>query len=117
MEHKVTKRILRELQRISPEKILGAKYLTSETCKYLEGYAIIKGVQDSPYEGGFYIIKFTFPSTDTDHHLTPGSHYYPFVPPKCKYLTVCPHRQNPNLYENGKVCLSLINTWNTEDNR
>jgi len=110
MEHKVTKRISRELQRISPEKILRAKYLTSKN--FLEGYAIIKGAPDSPYEGGFYIIKFSFPNPSDQS----GKHY-PFVPPICKYLTNCPHRQNPNLYENGKVCLSLINTWNTEDNR
>ena len=53
--------------------------------------------------------------------LTPGSFEfdiwvppeYPAVPPKCKLVTTGRGRVrfNANLYQNGKVCLSLLGTW------
>jgi hypothetical protein len=40
---------------------------------------------------------------------------YPFEPPQATYLTNDGRtRFNPNLYKNGKVCLSLLNTWQGE---
>lgn len=58
------------------------------------------GPEDSPYENGFYFFEFTFPND------------YPFNPPNVKYETRDGNiRFNPNLYTCGKVCLSLINTW------
>jgi ubiquitin-protein ligase len=58
------------------------------------------GPEDTPYENGFYFFQFTFPNN------------YPFEPPKVKYMTQDGNvRFNPNLYTCGKVCLSLINTW------
>jgi ubiquitin-protein ligase len=37
---------------------------------------------------------------------------YPFSPPKVKFYTYDGHtRFNPNLYINGHVCLSILNTW------
>ena len=34
------------------------------------------------------------------------------VPPKIKFITTTGHeRLNPNLYKNGKLCLSILNTW------
>lgn len=37
---------------------------------------------------------------------------YPFQPPKVKHLTTDGvFRTNPNLYANGKVCLSILGTW------
>jgi len=63
------------------------------------GYALIIGPTDTPYENGFYCIKMKYPDQ------------YPFVPPECTFLTLSGIRQSPNLYENGKVCLSVIGTW------
>lgn len=63
-------------------------------------YIMIIGPEDTPYENGFYFFKFTFPNT------------YPFQPPAVKFQTLDGNiRFNPNLYTCGKVCLSLINTW------
>lgn len=68
-----------------------------------KGYALILGNMDTPYCHGNYLFEFTFPDN------------YPFEPPKLKFLTSDGSmRFHPNLYVNGKVCLSIINTWNGE---
>ena len=68
------------------------------------------GNEDTPYEYGYYLFELTYPDN------------YPMVPPKMKYYTqgcfnnpkakLFNVRFNPNLYTNGKVCLSMLNTWN-----
>lgn len=54
----------------------------------------------SAYDGGFFIFEVDFPEN------------FPMEPPKVtfnpKQNTV---RFHPNYYQNGKVCLSIINTW------
>jgi ubiquitin-protein ligase len=70
----------------------------------LKGHATIIGPSDTIYEYGIYEFDFEFP---TD---------YPFSPPKLKYLTNDKNstRFHPNLYRSGKVCISILNTWNGE---
>lgn len=62
------------------------------------------GPKDTPFEGGFFYFVMD---------LTP----FPFDCPKIKFLT--PDRPNlrlhPNLYANGKVCLSILGTWGKKD--
>jgi ubiquitin-conjugating enzyme E2 Z len=66
----------------------------------LKGYALIIGPEETPYFGGFYLFEFIFPTN------------YPFSPPKVNFLTNNGEiRFNPNLYKNGKVCVSILNTW------
>jgi len=68
-----------------------------------KGYAMIIGPPESPYEDGFYFFEFKFPKD------------YPFRPPAVKYCTNDgTTRFNPNLYRNGKVCISILNTWKGE---
>ena len=56
--------------------------------------------KDSPYRGGFYFFDITYPSN------------YPLAPPKVIFCTQGNNvRFNPNLYVDGKVCLSILNTW------
>ena len=59
---------------------------------------------DSPYMGGIYEFDIEFPPT------------YPSVPPLVTFKTTAGGRVrfNPNLYESGKVCLSLLGTWSGE---
>lgn len=65
-----------------------------------EAYAMIIGPDDSPYEGGFYFFHVNFKDS------------YPFDPPHFKSLTQGGRvRFNPNLYVEGKVCLSILGTW------
>lgn len=67
------------------------------------GYAVIMGPEGTPYDGGAFCFEVRFPAN------------YPFEPPVFKYLTNDGRtRFNPNLYTNGKVCLSLLNTWHGE---
>lgn len=67
------------------------------------GYAMIIGPTETPYKHGFYFFNFTFPET------------YPFDPPKLEFMTGDGKtRFNPNLYRQGKVCLSILNTWSGE---
>ena len=69
----------------------------------LKGYAMIVGPSDTPYYGGYYFFLFNFPTN------------YPHSPPKVTYYTNDGlTRFNPNLYKNGKVCLSVLNTWRGE---
>jgi ubiquitin-protein ligase len=68
-----------------------------------KGHFMLLGVENSPYFGGFYFFEHLFPDN------------YPFSPPVWKFLTNDGRtRFNPNLYQingNGKVCLSILNTW------
>lgn len=58
----------------------------------------------SPYVGGFFVFEFTFPED------------FPLNPPKIVFHPQHNYfRLHPNYYTNGKVCLSVINTWGGQD--
>lgn len=62
--------------------------------------ALIVGPRDTPYDGGFFFFKLKF------------SDVHPQKPPTAKLQTLAHNvRFNPNLYEEGKVCLSILGTW------
>ncbi|CAI9089401.1 OLC1v1023967C2 [Oldenlandia corymbosa var. corymbosa] len=63
--------------------------------------AVIVGPQGTPYHDGLFVFDIYFPPK------------YPEIPPIVHYYSGG-LRINPNLYESGKVCLSLLNTWNGE---
>ena len=68
-----------------------------------KGYALIFGPKETLYENGCYLFSFSFTKK------------YPFEPPVVKFLTGdSTTRFHPNLYRNGKVCLSILNTWKGE---
>merc|ERR1712083_782445 len=62
---------------------------------------LITGPEDTPYSGGCYVFDFFFPGK------------YPNSPPTVNFRTTGGGsvRFNPNLYNCGKVCLSLLGTW------
>lgn len=98
------KRLIKDIKDIkkNPLESDGIYYYHDDT-NILNGYAMIVGPPDSIYSCGFYFFKLNFP---TD---------YPFSPPKLIYSTNDGvTRFHPNLYKNGKVCLSILNTWRGE---
>jgi len=98
------KRLINDVKKIikSPLTEHGIYYKHDEN-DILKGYAMIIGPQDCVYDSGAYLFEFFYPST------------YPFSPPSVKFKTNNGYtRFNPNLYKNGKVCISLLNTWRGE---
>lgn len=90
---------IKDLQKCPLENI---SYVPDED-NIMNGYALIIGPPETPYECGNYLFEFHFPEN------------YPYVPPKVVYKSNDGHtRFNPNLYRNGKVCLSILNTWSGE---
>lgn len=75
-------------------------YFHHDPANVSNGIALIFGPEDTPYAHGAYLFEFTFPED------------YPFKPPVVKFCTGDGStRFHPNLYIGGKVCLSLLNTW------
>ncbi|XP_038898056.1 probable ubiquitin-conjugating enzyme E2 25 isoform X3 [Benincasa hispida] len=65
--------------------------------------AVIIGAQGTPYHDGLFFFDIFFPPC------------YPDMPPQVYYHSKG-LRLNPNLYNCGKVCLSLLNTWRGSGN-
>jgi ubiquitin-conjugating enzyme E2 Z len=94
-----TKRIVLDVKDIMNDPIEDIFYVPDDDLNHV-GYAMIIGPKDTPYEYGYYFFKFEYPDN------------YPFSPPKVIFKTYDGKtRFNPNLYINGYVCLSLLNTW------
>nr|XP_036674139.1 (E3-independent) E2 ubiquitin-conjugating enzyme UBE2O [Drosophila suzukii] len=62
------------------------------------------GPQRTPYQNALFFFDFQM------------GRDYPKSPPVCHYISYCTERLNPNLYEEGKVCVSLLGTWSGRDN-
>lgn len=78
-------------------------YYKHDDTDILKGYGLIIGPSDTIYEGGYYVFEFKFP------------YDYPHTPPKVTFKTSDNlTRFHPNLYVSGKVCLSILNTWDGE---
>ena len=56
-------------------------------------YSVLKGPDDSPYEGGTFKLKIKIPEN------------YPESPPKVEFETKIMH---PNIAGNGDICISLL---------
>ena len=98
------KRLISDIKEIvkNPLSKDGIFYKHDES-NMLSGYALIIGPENTPYAYGNFLFKFKFPSD------------YPYSPPTVTYCTNDGYtRFNPNLYKNGKVCISILNTWKGE---
>ena len=93
------KRIMRDIMSLQKNPIDGISiYVNPDNCKNV--IAMIVGSCDTPYEDGMFFFSVDFPDQ------------YPFVPPKVLFLNPNPKmRYHPNMYEKGKVCLSILGTW------
>ena len=104
MNEKNKKRLLRDVVKLIKKPLTdNGIYYSHDNDNMLKGYALIFGPSDSLYRHGAYMFIFNFDIQ------------YPYVPPKVTYMTNNGKtRFHPNLYRNGKVCLSLLNTWKGE---
>ncbi|PIK52448.1 hypothetical protein BSL78_10652 [Apostichopus japonicus] len=75
-------------------------YVEPDSTNFTLVHVLITGPEGTPYEGGFFYFLVRFPPN------------YPAQPPRVKIMTGNNTvRFNPNLYKDGKVCLSLLGTW------
>lgn len=99
-----TKRIAKELASIHTSLPLNASnsifvVMDDSRCDLLK--VLISGPDDSPYANGLFEFDVFFPPN------------YPLSAPKLSFLTTGGGtiRFNPNLYSDGKICLSILGTW------
>lgn len=94
-----TKRLMREMQAVQELKSQGIWYVQDEV-NITKGTAMIRGPAGTPYADALLFFSVEFPAD------------YPFSPPKVLILTSDGiTRFHPNLYVQGKVCLSILGTY------
>ena len=92
-------RIVQDIYDFNKNKPEGI-YLSINKNNLMKQHALIIGPKDTPYFGGFFFFDIIYPED------------YPTNSPKITLLTTEKNvRFNPNLYECGKVCLSILGTW------
>lgn len=65
---------------------------------------MIIGPEGTPYQDGFYLFDVTVPPN------------YPLEPPTVQFMTQSDKiRFHPNFYVEGYVCLSVLNTWGSNE--
>ncbi len=93
------KRLLKDIEAVQSLAEQGIWYSMDSTAM-TKGHALLKGPDNTPYEGCLLLFSIQFPSD------------YPFSPPKVLFLTSDGQtRFHPNLYVDGKVCLSILGTY------
>ena len=97
--NKTIMRIVQDIYDFNKNKPDGI-YLSIDKKNLMKQHALIIGPKDTPYFGGFFFFEIIYPEN------------YPTNSPKVTLLTIEKNvRFNPNLYECGKVCLSILGTW------
>lgn len=93
-------RIQQELRTLMHEPVPFI-YVSAEEHDVTKITALIVGPLETPYAGGFFRFEI---------RVVPE---YPMKPPKVHLQTTDGGRVrfNPNLYDNGNVCLSILGTW------
>jgi len=86
------RRLLKEINRLRADPPEGIRIKTNDE-DILDLTGIIQGPADTPYEGGFFRVKFTF------------TEEFPSTPPKCRMLTKIFH---PNVSSAGEICVNTL---------
>ena len=101
MSSKSIKRIMCDIKKYEQSNIIdNGVFCIFDDDNIQKVKALIIGPEDTPYTNGFYFFDIEF------------TNRYPFSPPKVKFHTLNKAvRFNPNYYNCGKVCLSILGTW------
>eukprot|EP00178_Gracilaria_changii_P017120 TRINITY_DN48958_c0_g1_i1.p1 TRINITY_DN48958_c0_g1~~TRINITY_DN48958_c0_g1_i1.p1 ORF type:complete len:151 (+),score=19.64 TRINITY_DN48958_c0_g1_i1:76-528(+) len=92
MASQLTKRILKETQRLQQEPVPGISAEPDEdNLRYFK--VVIAGPSGSPFEGGIFKLELFLPEE------------YPMAPPKVRFLTKIYH---PNIDKLGRICLDIL---------
>jgi ubiquitin-conjugating enzyme E2 Z len=104
LQKEMIQRLIKDVKQIKKNPLIEHNiYYHHDEENILKGYALIIGPENTPYFGGYYLFELNFPID------------YPHSPPILHFITNGENiRFNPNLYVNGKVCISLLNTWRGE---
>jgi ubiquitin-protein ligase len=78
-------------------------FFTVDKSKIYKTRFIVTGPKDTPYSYGIYLFDMSINKN------------FPQKPPVAQFLNHGNKRFNPNLYDSGKLCLSLLGTWNTSN--
>jgi ubiquitin-protein ligase len=100
----MNKRLLKELRALyiqqSQKELLENDYLIQFDEENMNKvYALIKAPSDSVYKHKFLRMDFKIPEN------------YPHSPPEVQFVNHDGVRIHPNMYENGKCCSTILNTW------
>jgi ubiquitin-conjugating enzyme E2 Z len=100
MSQRATRRLMKDVQEFNKYPIDGCAIYQNPD-NLFEIWVAIAGPMDSAYENGMYFYKFVFPLT------------YPNEPPHGTFMNYqnVSTRMHPNMYTNGKLCLSILGTW------
>ncbi|VDN11444.1 unnamed protein product [Dibothriocephalus latus] len=79
-----------ELTTSSPEGIVAGPV---DESNFFEWEALIAGPDGTPFEGGVFASRLTFPAD------------YPLSPPEMRFTSEIFH---PNIYPDGRVCISIL---------
>lgn len=98
---RLMRRLQRELLSIQREGVSPTVHVAahSEDLTILE--ALVIGPAGTPYDSGMFHFQLQVPPE------------YPLLPPQVRFMTTDGGniRFHPQLYADGKVCLSILNTW------
>ncbi|KAI0020120.1 ubiquitin-conjugating enzyme/RWD-like protein [Xylariomycetidae sp. FL0641] len=93
-------RMMREVRELQQENPDFKVFISEGNLTTFDAYVF--GPADTPYEHKLIRLQFTIPQD------------YPFSPPNVKFIQHSGSRIHPNFYPEGKVCLSILGTWQGE---
>jgi ubiquitin-protein ligase len=104
------KRLLNEIKRLfiqqNNKDLLDNDYLIHfDDTNINKVQTIIKAPQDSVYRHKFIRLDFEIPDN------------YPYSPPKVTFVNFDGVRIHPNMYEDGKCCSTILNTWPSDNEK
>jgi len=93
------KRLQQDFRTIQSEPIEGVYVELYDDSNFFDWRILFEGPKDTPYENGVYEAKIKFPIE------------YPYAPPELMIISKFYH---PNVYPDGKVCLSVLHSPGTD---